>query len=750
MNEKTPNLIDSLINFIPALVAFLMPIFFLPLTSEFFEFNKLAFLTVAASLLVILWVLRMVKEKKVFITKSVLDMGFLVLLVSFVLSSVFSLHKVSSIFGSYGRWFPSLFGFVILAAFYYAVASNLRSGLRFVLFALVGGSVISTFVALLSYFGIKLGGSVYLQVPNFTLTGSSTTTAIVAVVGLLVTICLLVTSKNLPVKILLLTGAVLNFLGVILLGTPVVWVVLVLGILSGLYFLPFNELKANKFTLLALVGAMSVFVLLFIVPATRDVLINKNYPRELVLPAKESQVIAFSVLRDYPLLGTGPSTFYINYPNYKTLVMNSTPQWNIRFDKPYSEVFNLISSLGILGILAMVVFTLRALKLVFFAKRSMDSAAVLPAIGTGLVTMSLYFLFSYANVLTMFLLILFLAMGVAVAALVSEKRVAEDVYLGITSFKTDSSMSILNDLGGRKEVFPYIVSVPILGLVGFGLFLMSRMYLGEFFIRKSIVAATQNNGSLTYQMQAKAIGINPGRDTYHNAYAQTNLALANSLAGKQDLTDQEKVTIQTLIAQAIRNSRAATEVLNPASVANWETRALVYRTLVGVATDADQWAINAYNTAIQLDPANPRLRLDLGGLYYAKADYLSAASFFRQAASLKPDYANAHYNFGYSLMQLKAYPDAQREFEIVQRLVPMDSADYKRVSEDLSKAKEMAAQAGAQAQPTVEQIESSAVPAGGQNEQQREVQESLVRPGEGNNVQPLPVNPGNTNTPGAQ
>ena len=749
MTEKKLNLIDTLLNLVPVLLAFLMPVFFLPITSEFFEFNKFALLAVTTSVLLILWVLSMIQNKRVYVTRSVLDVGLVLVLVSFVLSSVFSVHKVSSIFGSYGRWFPSLFSFAILLAFYYVVSANLRSSLRTVYYALIAGSTLSTLVALLSYFGIKLGSAVYFQSVNFNLTGSSTTAALVAVVGALLAMILMIRTNTQAIKMFLLQAVALNMLGVALLGTWQIWTVFAVGLLAAFYFLPGDTIRSNKTLLLALGGIFTAFVLIFAMPTTREVLVNSNYPREITLPAKESQVVAFSVLRDYPLLGSGPSTFYLNYPNYKSLAMNATTYWNVRFDKPFSEAFNILSSLGLIGILMTALFAVRLLKVVAFAKKSEDNSGLLAAAGTGLIVMSAYFLLAYANVLTAFLFMLFLATSVALASVFKEKRVGEDVSLGISSFSSDSSMSILNDLGERKEIFPYIVSAQVVGLVALGMFQLFRMYSGEYYIRQAIAAAAQNNGSLTYQMQVKAININPRRDAYHNAYAQTNMALANTLASKPDLTDQEKVTIQTLIAQAIRSSRVTTETLNPTNVANWETRAFVYRALVGVAKDADQWAINAYNSAIQLDPSNPRLRLDLGGLYYAKEDYLSAASFFRQATSLKPDYANAHYNFGHALMKLNAYADAQREFELVLRMVPADTADYTKASADLETAKTMAVQAGSKAQPTVEQLEGSAIPVNGQSDAQKQTQESLIKPGEEERIESLPVNSTSTTTPSA-
>ena len=148
-----------------------------------------------------------------------------------------------------------------------------------------------------------------------------------------------------------------------------------------------------------------------------------------------------------------------------------------------------------------------------------------------------------------------------------------------------------------------------------------------------------------------------------------------------------------------------------------------------MAQDANDWAVRAYNTAIQLDPTNPRLRVELGGIYFGAQDYLSAANSFRQAVSLKNDYANAHYNFAHALIKLQAYADAQRELETVKNLVDVNSADYKQVAADLEELKKQPAVAGAESgKPSVAQLEGQKTATGA--EQQAAPQEPLTQPGD--------------------
>jgi cytochrome c-type biogenesis protein CcmH/NrfG len=288
----------------------------------------------------------------------------------------------------------------------------------------------------------------------------------------------------------------------------------------------------------------------------------------------------------------------------------------------------------------------------------------------------------------------------------------------------------------RRETFQFFAAVPMVLFIAFVSYYSYRAYAAEYYLRKSIEAAIANNGSATYDFQRKAINMNPQRSEYRNTYAQTNLLLASNLSQSENLTDNDRSTIQTLIAQAIREARLSTEVVNPLSAGSWEVRANVYRSLIGVADNADRWALGAYNTAIQLDPTNPRLRLEAGGIYYVNQDYLSAANLFRQATNLKPDYANAHYNLAQALKQLQNYPLAQRELELVLRLIDQDSIDYQRVTAEIEELKTLTA-GQAQGNPTVESLDQQA-----QIEEQGQItaQESLTPPGNANTISEGQIN----------
>jgi tetratricopeptide (TPR) repeat protein len=163
------------------------------------------------------------------------------------------------------------------------------------------------------------------------------------------------------------------------------------------------------------------------------------------------------------------------------------------------------------------------------------------------------------------------------------------------------------------------------------------------------------------------------------------------------LTDQDRQTIQTLISQAVNEGRAAV-ALSPRSPRNWEVLASIYRNISGVADNALAFSLDAYGRAIQRDPLNPALRLNVGGIYYTAKNYDLAIRFFTDAINLKPDYVNAYYNLAIALRDKGDLQNAQQVAEqaIVLLQDNKESNDYKTVTALLEEIKKKAATGASQ------------------------------------------------------
>lgn len=704
MESKTFN---NLSNVITIVLAFLMPLFFLPVTTEFFEFNKQVLLIAATLLLLIAWVFKVAESNSISITKSVLDLPLILFLIVVILSTVFSINKTTSIFGGTGRWFPSLLGYVSLTAFYYLVSSGIEelNIVKKIMSAFIFSSLVSSLVSILSYYNIFLGNADYFKISNFTLSGSVTTTSLIAGLALIMAVGIIIYQRSSFKKILLTISIAVNFLFICLTNLPSTWIVLGVGVFAFLTIVKPSTIAREKSGLFVIFGIILATFLAVNLLDTKEILINKDYTQELKLPIKESWEIASSIIKDYPLLATGPSTFYLNFSRYRPLALNVQDIWDVRFDKPYNEVFNIISDLGILGLCVLVIFGVQMYKLFRAGDYAKEATGVVKVLTVVTMAASSMFLVTHATVLNSFIMFLFLALLVNTLQLDKQTtKFTQTITIKLTRTGVVTLLRGEEVQAEKSGYLKYILIIPSIALVLYMGYLTVRNYQGEVYVRSSLIAAVNNEWKKVYDFQEKAIKVNPQRDTYYNRHAQTTLALANSIASKGQLTEDDKTVIQALLIKAIQSAKVSTEIVNPSNVRNWEVRAFIYKSIAGVTADALDWSIAAYNVAVNLDPTNPKLRVDLGGAYYAKGDYTSAANQFRQAFNLKPDYANAYYNFGQALLKAEDYQNARIALEKARSLVSRDSLDYKKVSEEIASIPIKPGEETQAQKPTVEEL----------------------------------------------
>jgi len=164
------------------------------------------------------------------------------------------------------------------------------------------------------------------------------------------------------------------------------------------------------------------------------------------------------------------------------------------------------------------------------------------------------------------------------------------------------------------------------------------------------------------------------------------------------MSDQDKQDLTQLVEQAIREAKNATQ-LNPGSVVVWENLASTYRQLINFAEGAPDWAIASYSQAIRLDPTNPTLRLDLGGVLLTLKDYDGAVKLFEQAIERKSDWPNAHYNLASAYIAKESYSLALAEMRIVVQLLDPNTEDYQKAQDELKELEKMVPAAAAPTDP---------------------------------------------------
>ncbi|MBI2008364.1 tetratricopeptide repeat protein [Candidatus Amesbacteria bacterium] len=377
-----------------------------------------------------------------------------------------------------------------------------------------------------------------------------------------------------------------------------------------------------------------------------------------------------------PLFGSGPATFISDFTRLRPVSFNLDPNWNIRFASSSSYYLQLLTTIGLVGLAAYLFLVSKTISL--FAK-SLRFPSESPLYTTVIAsTTSILLLFA----IQLFLppsFITFFALFTLLSLLTLSLK-----HLG-SSWVHEANIDIVAaDASGRRSpLLPPLSLVLVLALALPTLYLGARAYWAEVLFQKALTAAANNDGKTTYDTLIKAIAANPLVDSYRIAYSQANLLIANSIAAKKDLTDDDRNTIIQLIQQSIREAKNAV-ALNPANVGNVENMAAVYRNLLNLAQGADQWTLAAYQQAIQLDPPNPNLRIALGGLHFAGKNYDEAIRLFQQAVDLKPDLANAHYNLSAAYREKGDYPKALVAMQNVLNLLDRTSTDYTKAGSELA------------------------------------------------------------------
>lgn len=710
MRQNISAIINNVIFGILVSLAALIPLLFTNFTTEFFEIPKITLLAAAVLILLVLWSFSWVLEGKVIITRTPLDIPLLLLAVTVIISTFLSDSRYVSIFGNFPRVHGSAISWISYILLYFIAVSNVKGVIqaRKIIFALTASAVINSVVAIFSYAGIYLPLS-FAKTMAFNPSGSSFSASALALLLLpIIYVHIIKPTKILGIPIALITSIIFA-LTLVLIANTTLMVIGIISILLIFFLSDRKDLKENlPFIITPLVVAVVILALGLIPLAKKNPLqlkqedFHKNF-QEVQLGPEASWKVAVSSFRDKPAFGSGPSTFLFNFTQYKPAAINLTPLWNLRFDSGFNEFFQVLATLGALGFLAFVFFVLMLVKVFLKVIRSDDSFTL--GLALSILIFILLLIFHVSSPVTMISGVLIIASLIALRK--SEGKV-EEFTLGIRTEKIREASGIGSEpLSGiiTGDVLPIILFIPITILSLVGIWQIYNAVSADVYHRMGLNAISQK-GLKAYDYLRTAETLNPVIDLYRTDMAQTNFLIANAIATAKapneaspggSLTDQDKTNIQQFLSQSINESRAAVTI-SPRSAQNWEILGSIYRQITGVAQNALQFALDGYGRAIALDPYNPLLRLNVGGLYYSTGNHDMAIRFFDDAVNLKPDYANAYYNLSIALRDKGNLQEAQVIAEKVVQLLQTDTEnpDYKVAAQYLTDLKARIATGSAQ------------------------------------------------------
>lgn len=496
---------------------------------------------------------------------------------------------------------------------------------------------------------VILSALFYFVINQFSKKGKNSVLTAIFASGILLSISILFTQLGVFAKIpqlpAFMKDATFNPLGANLQSIIYLLAILPIGIAQVI-----KERELVKKTFFGVASAVLIFGIVLV-----GINMLPGKTQSILLPTwQTSWSVLIDTLKQSPFLGAGPANYLSAFNIYRPIGYNATNLWQLRFSSANNYYFTLITEVGLAGLAAMIVLLISIYKKMAHDFRNKAWEEI------SLVIIIVGFAFVPAAPTLIFTLMVLLA-----------------------AFSGSEEKSI-NIAAGKVPAI--IVAAPVFVAMIALAFFGTKAVRAEHLYQKSLVALSANDAKNTYNYMTQAENLNPYVDRYHASMAQIDMALANSLAAKKDVTENDKTTITQLVQQAISEGKA-TVTLNIGRSGNWEVLGQVYRSILSFAQGADQYAIDTYSQAIALDPINPDLRISLGGVYYALGKYDEAVSAFQLAVVAKNDLANAHYNLAATYAAKKDYDKAITEMNTVLSLVPADSDDYKTATTVLAQLK---------------------------------------------------------------
>jgi len=648
MNKSALSLVSSVATILTATIFLLFPLFFLAITTDFFTFPKQILIVIGSLLLLVLWGIKVVIERKITFLLNPLNLPIALFAIVLILSTFFSLSSQDSIIQSVP---------VILLCVLFVTTTNFiseKSSFSIVVTSLIIGSALSTILSICSFFNIYLLPFEAVKNQGFNTHGSPVQYAAYLV--------------------------------------PL----LVLCVASLIDIVKKGKLKSifkDYSYILQLVSAIIFAIGLGIVLLQ----IIKAPQKPILLPFNHGFQVAFATIsQDAPqrlaqslLLGSGYGTFSTDFTRYIAPSFNNLSFWNLTFAFSSSYILELIATTGILGIFAFAFIFLNFLR----SKAAPTNPLFLSTLSAFILTLLIPFSFSLV-----FLLFALLSLFVCYRTLAKAKGF-DVITLNLVTLK-QGLISVTEEGAKRNKenlLLPSIVLAITLIISIFVLFYLTgtgstarkgyiALISSDIKFAKSFSQEALRSGTQTYNLETQAINEYPYRSDYYRLFSQINIALAaNLVTAQQGRTPSQDVqqNIIALLQQSINSARQAV-TLAPLSSVNWQNLGQIYRNLIGVGQNADQFAIASYNQATTLNPSNPGLRIELGGIYYQLKQWDLAQNQFNIAQQLKNDYPNAYYNLGHVFEEKGDLQNALTQYKLVAQLVANDKPNLDKINAEIN------------------------------------------------------------------
>ena len=478
------------------ITAFLVPLFFLPITPNFFDFNKNYLLFILASISLISFCLRSVTRRQIQLTLSPASFPLFFLTLILILSSIFQSPN------THQAIFEHVAPIISLILIFITTTSSQKntSVIKNTFYAFTASALLTSLISIYQASDLNSFSSIiWLQNKTFSPLGNSL--------------------------------SLITFL---------------LPLLPAFIFLVFKTKSLWEKTFLIIT---SIIVLLSLATQISFYLPPNQIVQFVSLPYSAGWSIAVDIFKSLrtTLLGVGPGNFINAFSVLRPISLNLTPYWNVRFNVSSSYILTLLTTTGILATISLLLAQLNTLKQ---SKKSKTKSSYLVASFIILALSSLTLLLLPSNTTILTLNFLSLSLVVLHLKIQSSPSIKDQVFSLVASSHQNTR---------KTPVLSLALSFFSLLLLIFFWMPATNDYLAARATYKAFINLNENT-SLAYQELEKAYLTSPTNSTYRTNFAQTSLAIANNIAAKTDPTDEDRTQITQLIEQSIRESKNAIQL----------------------------------------------------------------------------------------------------------------------------------------------------------------------------------------------
>lgn len=658
------------VRFLIFLLVFLVPLFFLPWTSEILEFNKQILIFTFSVVGLILYLFQVVRSGRLLLKKSPANYAVLIFLASALLIFYFSDFRYQSVFGGFSTGFYgsllSSISFVILFFLVLNVFNDRNDGVR--LLNIFGFSLFAAvLLGVLQLFGLPIFKWAGISQISFNTIGTINSLGIAAALLLILSISKFDLGKiKDPLGYFRVPALLLSVFTLSMINWWVVWLIVIPGLVFVLGSSSMKNWKIlNYLRPLVVILLAAVFIFLKFNLAG---VFGVKLPVEIAPAFRTSLKISREVLSDDPVFGFGQENFPLAYDLHKPASINNTVFWSTRFSEPASEIFNTFVSGGVVGFAAFVFLIFTALRL---GLKNYDLAPLL------ITFVAAWALYPFNMLLGFAFWFLF---GI----------------LALSASKKSDDLSLDLEKSPKRSLASTISFVALLVICVAGFYFVALRYSADL---KFIRALNADNADSQTRLLVGAVNMNGSEDSYSRALAGLLISRINqevqNLNRLRNAEERQAAIsrIQNFAATAVNLSNDLTK-RHPADSANWFSRGLVYENLINVLNDADDWAIQTYDEYSKVAPKDPAPYLKKGDIYLARGDFLRslnqqqrdanvqkqilenlklAEENYQKAVALKSNYALAIYNLGVAYEREGRVKDAIKQLELTRNAAPLDA-----------------------------------------------------------------------------